>query len=120
MPYRHLQETLYAIALLELQEHLDPVGHFPKGGKSGVQVRLGRERDEELAAARLGTLQGHSDHAPTERLAAQLVSDRVPRAAPAIPSWVASLNHEIGHDTMELQTVVELLVDQLQEVQTSR
>jgi len=119
-PGRNLDQALDAISLLDQTEHFEPIDHPSESGEIGVEMRLRRQGNEELTTTRVRTRQGHTDNPCLERLPIHLVPDREPGAAPAIPSGVSSLDHEIGHDAVKLEPVVEPLVDQLQEVQTGQ
>jgi len=80
-------------------------------------VRLRRQSDEELAAARVRPRQRHAGHAAGVAQPADLVADGVARPAETVAARIAGLDHEIGHDAVEEQPVVEVLGGELQEVE---
>ncbi len=81
------------------------------------RVRLGH--DEKLTscrARRLGRRLRHRDHAVgVARVRGRRVDRRVPRAAPAGPGQVATLDHEAGHDAVEDRLVEEAVLDERDE-----
>src|SRR5690606_27566176 len=93
----------------------DPLGHVDAGLVAlsedrvlAVEVGRGRERDEELAAARARATVRHAEHAgavvPQRRR--KLVDDDVAGAAHAGAGRIAALDHETFDDAVELGAVV--------------
>src|SRR5260370_10663746 len=73
-------------------------------------------RDEELAAAGVHPTERHADGAAQIRQLVQLDPDRVPGTALAVTPGIPVLNHEVGHDAMNVEAVEEPLPREADEV----
>ena len=81
-----------------------------------VEVRGGSQRDEELGPVGVGSRVGHREHAGArvvEGAALDLVGELAAEnrlAAPAGARRVASLDHEVADDSVELQYIFRVFV----------
>src|SRR6185295_4626778 len=114
----HLHHLLDPVPEPDLVQHLGPGHHLAEDRVTAIEMRLGREGDEELAAAGVGAGEGHADGAAVVAQAVDIVSDGVARTAAAVPPRIAALDDEVGDHPVEGQTVVEALPGELQEAQT--
>ena len=103
--------------------HVHTGGHLAEGGVLTVQVLGVGVHDEELAARRIGG--GGTRHAENAPLVLQVVLDAVEEelaldavagAAHAGAFGTAALNHEAGNDSVENQTVIKMVIAQVDEV----
>ena len=81
--------------------------HLAEERVAPVEVRLRRERDEELAAAGVLARERHAHGAAAVGAARDLAAQRVAGAAVAVAARAAALHDEAGLDAVEAQAVVE-------------
>ena len=103
--------------------HVHAGSHLAEGGVLAVQVLGVGVHDEELAARGVGG--GGTRHAENAPLVLQVVLDAVEEelaldavagAAHAGAFGTAALNHEAGNDSVENQTVIKMVIAQIDEV----
>src|SRR5262245_32223080 len=82
---------------------------LPEDGVTAGQMRLGRVRDEKLAAACVLARKRHPDRAANVRPGVDLAADLIAGAAFAVAERVASLNDEIRNDAVKSEAVEEAL-----------
>src|SRR6202035_111235 len=116
----HLDDVLDPVARLDAVEHLLAGDHLPEDRVAAVEMRLGREGEEELAAAGVRAGERHADPPAGVAPAIDLVADGVARAAEAVAAGIAALHHEVGNDAMEGEAVVEALAGEVEEVEAGQ
>ena len=103
--------------------HVHAGSHLAEGGVLAVQVLGVGVHDEELAARGVGG--GGTRHAENAPLVLQVVLDTVEKelaldavagAAHAGALGAAALNHEAGNDSVEDQTIIKMVIAQVDEV----
>ena len=103
--------------------HVHAGGHLAEGGILTVQMLGVGVHDEELAARGVGG--GGTRHAENAPLVLQVVLDAVEEelaldavagAAHAGALGAAALNHEAGNDSVEDQTIIKMVIAQVDEV----
>ena len=106
------------VALPDAVDDVHPARHAPEDRVLAVEVRLGLERDEELAPVRVGARVRHREDAAlvAVRVPLRLVLEPVAWAASAGARRVAALEHEVGDDAVENRAVVEVVVREEDEV----
>ena len=116
------------IVLFDLIHHIHSLGHLAKDGVHPIEMRLGGVSDEELAATGVLPGVGHGQGAGCMLVGIQvsLTLDLVPGSAGADPRIVrllrkriSPLDHEVGDNSVELGSIIELAVGQLLEVADS-
>lgn len=109
---------LHGVALFDRVHDVLAFDHFPKDAVTIVQVRLGFVSDEELGAVGIGSRVGHRQDTGSVVLELwmkfifELISGTTTSAAFGTPA----LDHEVGDDAVEAQTVVKLLLTEILEV----
>src|SRR3954465_1313334 len=97
------------IAGLDRVEHIERfAAELPGDRVIAVEVRLRRVAEEELAAAGVGAARRYPHGSTDEMKRAVLVGQRPAGTAVAVAARVSSLDDEVGHHSMERQTVVEM------------
>ena len=104
-------------------DHIHAGGHLAKGGILIIQMLGVLVHDEELGACGVGGGgTGHAENAPLVLLVVldaveeELAFDAVAGAAHAGSLGAAALDHEAGDDAVEDQTVIEIVICQIDEI----
>jgi hypothetical protein len=106
-------------------DHLHPAADAPEDRVLAVEERRRGQRDEELGAVGVGARVGHREHARArvvERAALDLVGELAPEdrlSAAAGARRVASLDHKVADDSVELHFFVFLCVKEKREERAS-
>src|SRR5580704_16137468 len=115
------RDFLHVVALLNLIDRVHPFNHSAKDGVLTIESRLRLEADIELAAARRArridfvTLP-RGREAAAQMLLLDLSGHCVSRSAGSSTVRISALNHEIRHDAMPRQAVVEAFVHESLEI----
>src|SRR6185437_5983695 len=83
---------------------------------SSIQMRLWRERDEVLAAARIRTAERHAHGATVIETTIQLIANGPRGCAIAVATVVTVLRDEIGNHTMERDAGIIAAARQREEI----
>src|SRR5215472_19332163 len=99
----------------DLVDDAGAVDDFAEDGVLVVEPRRCGRRDEKLRAVRSRACVGHRQQVrPVEReVRVELVAELITWPAGAGPQRVATLDHEVGYDPMEVGTIVEPLLAEL-------
>src|ERR1044071_4791628 len=107
------RDGLHAVALLDAVDVLHARDHVAEHRIVAVEVRGGSIGDVELAARGVGVLAARHGHAAAHvLLLVELGLHRVAGAAGAVALGAAALDHEVRHDAMKREVVVEALLGQ--------
>src|SRR5579885_2150216 len=111
------------VALLDLIDHVHPFDYAAENRVVAIQPRLRLKADVELAARRLAVRiylvagpRGSDGPAQMMLILVDLGGHGVARTSHPRPIRIAALHHEVRHDAMKRQAVVESLLDQGLEV----
>ena len=108
------------VAAADVVDDVEPLDHAPEAGVDAVEMLrvFAVHTDEELRASRVAAGMGHRKNAPVMVLERSrgLAFDAVARAARSVAARTSALDDKVGNDAVEGQSVVEVVVGQVDEV----
>src|SRR5215471_8101353 len=101
------RQRLHHVTLIDALGDLDPVDDIAEQVVERLELAAAVvDADEELAAVGVGSRIGHRDGAERVLTLHWLISELVARTASTGAFGIASLDDELGHDSVERETVV--------------
>ncbi len=112
------RHALNGIALTNRIDDILTSNHFAEHGMAPIQVRLGRVRDEKLAAIGVRSRIGHRQRTGfvAQWVIGQFIFESIAGTAGAATGGIAALDHEIRNDTMKANAIIEAGARQKHEI----